>query len=382
MDILQKKVGILGGGQLGRMLCQAASDWGLGLHVLDKSASYPAMDLASSFIVGSFDDYDDVIAFGKEMDILGIEIEHVSTDAMRHCMTKGTKVYPDPDTLDLIKDKLKQTQFYKSNGYPTPDFRVFDDAKGIVRALDSSALSYPFVQKTRSLGYDGSGVAIIRSKQDHTKLLDQACFVEDLVDVKAEIAVVVARNPSGEVCSYEPVEMLFDADANLLDLLICPARIEQNIRKICIELSCSLAEQLNIVGLLAVELFLDCNDKIWVNEIAPRPHNSGHHTIENSITSQYHQQLRALLDLPLGSTQMLSPAVMINLLGSEEGAGEAKWVGIESAMRMKNVYIHNYTKKHTRPKRKMGHATILNRDLEEAIRQAKQLKKRIKIIPK
>ena len=291
--------------------------------------------------------------FWQKMDVLTIEIEHVATDALRRCIDQGVKVHPHPDVLDLIKDKYLQTQFYSDNAFPTPGYKAYHGKVEILKAIASGSIKYPFVQKTRSLGYDGSGIAIIKSDLGLNKIMDQPCFVEDLIDIQSEIAVMVARNAHGEFKYYEPVEMVFDPDANLLDLLVCPARISENIRKQCIDIACELALQLNITGLLAIELFLDIHQNIWVNEVAPRPHNSGHHTIENAMTSQYQQCLRTILNAPLGSTDMRSPAVMINLLGDKSHTGKAKLVGFEKILSMKNVFLHNYAKKYTRPMRKM-----------------------------
>lgn len=361
------KLGILGGGQLGKMLCQAASCWELPIYALDGSISFPAGPYCKGFQEGSFKDYEDVLAFGRQMDLITIEIEHVNTDALRQLQTEGKTVHPDPAALDIIKDKGLQKQFYKKHAIPTSPFQLFDDKNEVLNALKSGTLSIPFVQKSRTAGYDGKGVAVIQNEADLTeKLLDGACMIEDLVEMEKEIAVVVARNEKGEIKAFDPVEMEFNPIANLVEFLICPSNITDEQAKICTDLSIQVIEAYNVCGLLAVELFLDKQGNILVNEVAPRPHNSGHHTIDSAITSQYEQHLRGILNLPLGSTKMTSPSVMVNLLGAEGFTGKAHYEGLEECLAMEGVKIHIYGKEITKPFRKMGHATIIAPTIEEA----------------
>ena len=373
------KVGILGGGQLGKMILMETARWQLPISILDKDASMPARPFTANYYCGSFNNYDDVLAFGQDKDILTVEIEHVNTDALRALRDQGKKVFPDPDTLDLIKDKGLQKEFYLKHKLPTPPAHFFNTLEDLKKALSENVITYPFVQKSRSFGYDGKGVAIIRSESDHVKLLNTSSIVEPVVDIKHEIAVIIARDEKGNSTHYTPVEMVFNETANLLDVLICPARISNALQDACIELSYKIADTYGIVGLLAIELFIDQEHKIWINEVAPRPHNSGHHTIENTYCSQYEQHIRAITGIGLGDSSMHSPAVMFNILGEPGHTGKAQVISASSVLKTPNAFLHWYGKTDTKPYRKMGHCTILHDDIKQALEQVDEIRSQLKV---
>ncbi len=368
------KVGILGGGQLGKMLCQAASPWHLNMWVLDQAKDFPAGPFATQFIEGNFKDYDDVMKFGSQVDLLTIEIEHVNTRALTDLVAKGKIVHADPLRLETIKDKGTQKLFYQQYGLPTSPFELFEGRKQIIEAVQAGKWKIPFVQKSRTAGYDGQGVLLVKSQEDLGRLFDGPSLLEQLVPIQKELSVVVAQNPSGDIKAFPVVEMEFNPEANLVEYLFCPAQIDPKIEQRAIDLAVETIKAYKICGLLAVELFLTNDDEILINEVAPRPHNSGHHTIEANVTSQYEQHLRGILDLPLGDTSLLSPAVMVNLLGADGFQGQAVYENIEKCLEMSGVHVHIYGKKETRPFRKMGHVTVVNEDLETAKEMAKKVK--------
>jgi len=323
---------------------------------------------------GSFKNYDDVVGFGRQLDILTIEIEHVNTDALRFLQTEGKIVHPDPKALDIIKDKGLQKQFYAEHNIPTSPFQLFPDKSAVLNALKDGSLSLPFVQKSRTAGYDGKGVAVIQNEEDlSTKLLAGPCMIEDLVEMDKEIAVVVARNKSDEIRTFDPVEMEFNPIANLVEFLICPSTISEEQAQTCTDLAKRIISAYDICGLLAVEFFLDTKGNILVNEVAPRPHNSGHHTIDSAVTSQYEQHLRGVLNMPLGSTKLTSPSVMVNLLGADGFTGDAHYEGLKECLAIEGVKIHLYGKAITKPYRKMGHATIIADTIEKAKKKARKV---------
>ena len=374
------KVGILGGGQLGKMLGLAAANWHLPLYFLDDSRSFPAGGVAEGFVEGNFNNYEDVLAFGADKDVLSIEIEHVNTRALETLQAKGVTVHPHPEALDLIKDKGLQKLFYQEHGLPSAPFELFEDEQAVRHAVQTGRWQYPFVQKSRTAGYDGKGVSIIRNESDlHHKLLSGSCLLEARVDIQKELAVIVARNSNGEIAAFPVVEMDFNPEANLVEFLICPARIDPAIEKAAIELSKRCIETFGICGLLAVELFLTPDQQILINEVAPRPHNSGHHTIDSCYTSQFEQHLRGILNLPLGSTAMKCPSVMVNLLGAEGFSGPTRYVGLEDCLALPGVKLHFYGKSSTKPYRKMGHATVLAENIDEAVRIAKLVQQKLSI---
>ncbi len=375
-----QKIGILGGGQLGKMLCQAGSRWGLDLAILDERADFPAGQVCPQFTVGSFRNETDVYQFGQDMDVLTIEIEHVSVNALDRLVQEGVAVYPSPSVLRIIQDKGLQKGFYQEHGIPTSAFRLLADADAIRSAVSAGSLSLPFVQKTREAGYDGRGVAIIRTKADLHKLLEGPSLIEDLVPMTKELAVVVARDVHGQCKAFPAVEMEFHQEANLVEFLSCPAEITADQAETAERLAVQVAQAFGTVGLLAVELFLTKEGDILVNEVAPRPHNSGHHTIECCETSQYEQHLRAITGLPLGDTRLIRPGVMLNLLGEEGYTGAAVYQGWDECIAWPGVHVHLYGKAETRPYRKMGHVTVVAETLEEARDRARIVRDQLKVI--
>ncbi len=374
------KLGVLGGGQLGKMMALAAGNWHLPLHILDKEKSFPAGLFTPYFTAGDFKNYDDVYAFGKNMDVLTIEIEHVNTEALHQLEKEGVKVHPAPAVLDTIKDKGLQKQFYAEKNIPTAPFRLFADKAAILKAVEEGTLAYPFVQKSRTAGYDGKGVAVIKDANQTDKIMDTPSMVEDLVDIDKELAVIVARNEAGQVISYPVVDMEFNPDANLVEWLVCPAEITEEIAQKADQLAKEVIEAFDCCGLLAVELFLTKSQEILVNEVAPRPHNSGHHTIDSCYTSQFEQHVRAVLNMPLGSTKMKCPSIMVNLLGAPEHTGHASYEGLDECLAMEGVNLHLYGKTTTKPFRKMGHATVVADDLATAKSQARKVKDIFRIV--
>lgn len=379
---VNKKIGVLGGGQLGKMLCQAAHPMGIKLHVMDQSDNYPTAAVTPFFTEGNFQNHKDVVSFGRDKDILTIEIENVDTTALHYLEKNGIKVYPQPEIIDLIKDKGEQKQFYKKNNLPSSPFHLFENESSIIKAIDKGTIKFPFVQKIRKGGYDGRGVQIIKSQDDIVKLIPEPSVVEPMVEIDKEISVIVARSASGEVKTYPAVEMEFHPTANLVEILFCPSSITEEQEKKAAEIAIRIAEKFEIIGLLAVELFVDKSGNILINEVAPRPHNSGHQTIEANVTSQYEQHLRAILGLPLGETAILVPSAMGNLLGEPDHHGKAIYNNIEDCLKVPGAHIHLYGKDITKPFRKMGHVTVVDKDLQKAIEKAKKVKETLKIITK
>lgn len=376
-----QKIGILGGGQLGKMLCLAAADWDFKTYILDASPDYPAGQVSTGFTAGDFNNYDDVLAFGRDKDILTIEIEHVNTDALRELERLGKTVHPSPRALDIIKDKGLQKEFYRENEIPTARFEIFENEKQLKKAVESGSWKLPLVQKTRTAGYDGKGVAILRTAEDlEQKLLPGPCLAEELAPIQTEIAVVAARNAKDEVAVFPPVEMDFHPEANLVEFLLCPARISPLVAAEAEALAEKVIRTFDICGLLAVEMFLTKDGQLLVNEVAPRPHNSGHHTIDSAVTSQFQQHLRAICNLPLGSTVQQTPAVMLNLLGEPGHKGPVLYEGVEKCLALGGVHVHLYGKALTSPFRKMGHVTITATTAEEAIEKAKFVKEKLKAV--
>ena len=355
---------------------------GLHMHVLDTDKSFPAAASCMTFTEGSFKDYDTIMAFAADKDIITVEIELVNTDALYDLEKQGKKVYPQPHLLDMIKDKGLQKQFYQERSLVTSDFVLAADASEIKQWVLDGKLAIPFVQKARTDGYDGRGVHIVRSLSDLQDLLDVKSVIEPLVDIDREIAVIVARNPQGDISSFPVVDMEFHPTANLVEYLFSPSRVSEEIQTKAIFLAESIAKEMKIIGLLAVELFLTKDNELLINEVAPRPHNSGHHTIEANITSQYEQHLRAILGMPLGDTALIQSAAMVNLLGAPEHTGEAHYENIDECLATSGAHIHLYGKSTTKPFRKMGHATIVDKDLDKAIEKATFVKDTLKIITK
>ena len=379
-DISKIKIGVLGGGQLGKMLYQAGSRMSMHISCLESSTDVPAAIVCPNMVKGDITNYDDVLKFGSDKDVVTIEIENVNTDALYALEEKGIKVFPQPSLLEIIKDKGRQKEFYKQNGFPTAPFGLYNDADDIRKAVVDGYLTYPFVQKSRTEGYDGRGVFVVRTEADLDALLDTASVVESMVHIDREISVIVARNTYGQLKTFPVVEMEFHPTANLVENLFWPSALDEETQTNAINIAGALAEKMGITGLLAVEMFVDKQGQILINEVAPRPHNSGHHTIEACATSQYEQHLRAITGLPLGDTSITMPAAMINLLGEPHFAGPTRYRGLENVLELSGVYPHLYGKKETRPFRKMGHVTITGNTLSEAKEKAKIVQNTLKVI--
>jgi 5-(carboxyamino)imidazole ribonucleotide synthase len=375
-------LGILGGGQLGKMLLSETQKWDIKTHVLDPSAEAPSRYGCHRFVQGSLMDYDTVFNFGKDLDLITIEIEGVNTEALEALENLGIPTYPRAQTLRCIQDKGLQKTFYKEHQIPTSDFRIFASKTDLVQALNRNEFNLPTVWKSTNGGYDGNGVKILREHGDIADLPEGPCLIEDLVPFAMELAVIVSRNPSGAMATYPVVEMEFHPEANQVEYVICPARIPDKIAQKAQEIAKSVSHALGHVGLLAVELFLTSEDDILVNEVAPRPHNSGHYSIEASTTNQFEMHLRCIMDLPLGDTTSKVGGVMVNLVGSEGHQGPVVYKNIEAILAMPGVTPHIYGKKMTRPFRKMGHVTIVDPDINQARRIAEEVKKTIQVISK
>ena len=374
------KLGILGGGQLGKMLLTETRKFDIQTLVLEPSEEAPARYSCNGFYKGSLMDFDTVYQFGKMVDLLTIEIENVNLDALDKLEEEGLPIYPSPKTLRLIQNKGKQKDYYVSNDIPTSPHQRFVDLNDLRNALAKDELEFPFVWKCAQFGYDGNGVKICRSALDLVKLPDVECIAEEMVPFKNELAVIVARSVSGEVKTYPVVEMEFHPEANQVEYVICPARIDEKVAQKATEVALKVSEAFNHVGLLAVEMFQTEDDEILVNEVAPRPHNSGHYSIEASYTSQFENHLRAILNLPLGNTDSKVAGIMVNLVGEEGFSGQVVYENIEKIMAIDGVTPHIYGKRETRPFRKMGHVTIVNEDMTEARKIAEEVKNSIRVI--
>lgn len=374
------RLGILGGGQLGKMLITETRKFDIQTLVLDSSAEAPAQFGANKFYQGSLMDYETVYQFGKMCHILTIEIENVNLDALDKLEEEGHVIYPSPKTLRLIQNKGRQKDFYVENNIPTSKHQRFVDLNDLKKSLEKDELEFPFVWKSAQFGYDGNGVKICRSTIDLMHLPEVECIAEEMVPFKNELSVIVARNAKGEVKTYPVVEMEFHPEANQVEYVICPARIDEKVAQLAIDTALQVSKAFNHVGLLAVEMFQTANDDILVNEVAPRPHNSGHHTIEASYTSQFENHLRSVLNLPLGNTDSKVAGIMVNLVGEEGFSGPVVYENIEKIMAIDGVTPHIYGKKETRPFRKMGHVTIVNEDMTEARKVAEEVKNSIRVI--
>lgn len=374
------KIGILGGGQLGRMMFQETIGLDLDLSFLDTSRSFPVGKIAHSFKEGDFTKYEDVMAFAKKMDVISIEIEKVNVQALYDLETQGKKIHPRPAALEIIQDKGLQKEFYKKHGIPTSDFTLYESKADVLRAIETNEIGFPFVQKTRKDGYDGKGVAIIHLEANLDNLLDGPCLIEPLVPIFKELAVIACRNERGECITYEVVEMVFDQEANLVKYLFSPAEILEGTSETCRNIAESLIELFDVCGLLAVEFFMNNKGEVLVNEVAPRPHNSGHHTIDAAVCSQFENHIRAIANLPLGSTAQYKMGAMINILGEDGFVGHKKYMGLEDVLKLEDVHVHLYGKKITKPKRKMGHINVLGDTKEEIEEKIDTIDKFFKVI--
>ena len=374
------KLGILGGGQLGKMLLTETRKFDIQTFALEPSEEAPARLSCNEFLKGSLMDFDTVYQFGKKVDVLTIEIENVNLDALDQLEAEGLPIYPSPKTLRLIQNKGKQKDYYVANNIPTSPHQRFVDLNDLKTTIAKDELKFPFVWKCAQFGYDGNGVKICRSAIDLVNLPDVECIAEEMVPFKNELAVIVARSVSGEVKTYPVVEMEFHPEANQVEYVICPARIDEKVAQKATEIALQVSEAFNHVGLLAVEMFQTEDDEILVNEVAPRPHNSGHYSIEASYTSQFENHLRAILNLPLGNTDSKVAGIMVNLVGSAGYSGQVVYENIEKIMAIDGVTPHIYGKRETRPFRKMGHVTIVNEDMAAARKIAEEVKNSIRVI--
>lgn len=374
------KLGILGGGQLGKMLLFDTRKFDIQTYVLDPSNEAPSKIACNKFFQGDLMDYNTVYNFGKQVDVLTFEIELVNLEALTQLENEGLKVFPSPKTLKGIQNKGVQKQFYAENNIPTASFLRFDSPEHLSKSVGNNEITIPFVWKCTEFGYDGNGVKVIRQISDLENLPNVECIAETMVPFKNELAVIVVRNPSGEIKTYPVVEMEFHPEANQVEYVICPARIDPKVAEKARAIALNVSEKFNHVGLLAVEMFQTNEDEILVNEVAPRPHNSGHYSIEASYTSQFENHLRAILDLPLGNTDSKAAGVMVNLVGAEGHSGNVVYENIETILGWDGVTPHIYGKKQTRPFRKMGHVTIVNENMIEARRIAEQVKNTIRVI--
>ncbi|MEY4383475.1 MAG: 5-(carboxyamino)imidazole ribonucleotide synthase [Bacteroidota bacterium] len=369
------KIGLLGGGQLGRMLLQAAIDLDFQIDCLDPDPQASCHTLAHQFVNGSFKDFDTVYQFGQNKDIVTIEIEHVNIEALEKLEKEGVKVYPQPKLLRMIQDKRLQKSFFKENGFPTADFRLTENQSDLAQNIDF----LPAFHKLGKGGYDGKGVQLIATASDISKGFDAPGLLEKAIDFEKELAVIVARNPDGEIKTFPTVEMVFHPEQNLVEFLISPAEISHAIEEKAQKIASDLIAKMELVGILAVEMFLTKEGDVLINEIAPRPHNSGHQTIRGNATSQYEQHLRAIANLPLGDTSGEIFSGMVNLLGAEGFEGEAIYVGLEECLAIPGVYPFLYGKKITKPFRKMGHVTILGYSRAEVIEKANVVREKLEV---
>ncbi len=374
-QLQELNIGLLGGGQLGRMLLQEAINWDLNISVLDPSADAPCKNMVKEFQTGNWQDFDTVYSFGKNRDLITIEFEDVNVEALEKLEKEGVKVFPQPHALRIIKDKGLQKQFYAENQIPTAPFALVQNKEEMLQC----GISFPFFQKLRTSGYDGYGVRGIFTEKDLDKTFDAPSVIEQATAIDKELSVIVARNEKGEIRTFPVVEMVFNPEANMVQFLFSPADISKEIEHLANELSKKIISKLEMVGILAVEFFLDKTGNLLVNEVAPRPHNSGHHTIEANFTSQYEQHLRAILNLDLGNTSAILPSAMINLLGEKDAHGFPLYEGFENVLGIENVYVHLYGKSSVKSFRKMGHITILGENLAEVRSKVAKIEKMIAV---
>ncbi|MFY9243026.1 MAG: 5-(carboxyamino)imidazole ribonucleotide synthase [Polaribacter sp.] len=374
------KLGVLGGGQLGRMLLSETQKFDIHTSILDNAKNAPCAEICNTFVLGDLLDFDAVYNFGKTVDLLTIEIENVNLDALDKLEDEGLTIYPKPKDLRIIQSKARQKNFYIDKQIPTAEFSHYAYLQELIHSYENDIISFPFVWKAARFGYDGNGVKIVRNFDDLKNLPKVECITEKLIPFKNELAVIVARNANGETKTYPIVEMEFHPEANQVEYVICPARIDFKIAEKAREIALKVVSELDFVGLLAVEMFQTIDDKILVNEVAPRPHNSGHYSIEASYTNQFEQHLRSILNLPLGNTDSKVAGIMVNLVGEEGFSGDVIYKNIEEILKIDGVTPHIYGKKETRPFRKMGHVTIVNSDIDKAREIAQKVKETIRVI--
>ncbi len=376
------KLGVLGGGQLGRMLLTETQKYDIYTAILDASTEAPCAQICNEFHIGNLLDFDAVYNFGKLVDVLTIEIEHVNIDALYQLEKEGLKIYPQPAVIEIIQHKGKQKDFFVKNTIPTSPHKRFLNKEALLSYCKDYTVELPFVWKSAQFGYDGTGVKVVRTTDDIQQLADTDCIIEELIPFKNELAVIVARNASGEIKTYPVVEMEFHPEANQVEYVICPARIDEAVAVKAREIALKVAESFEHVGLLAVEMFQTEDDTILINEVAPRTHNSGHYSIEASYTNQFEQHLRTVLNLPLGNTDSKVAGIMVNLVGEEGFTGDVVYENIDKVLQIDGVTPHLYGKKTTKPFRKMGHVTIVDKDIDKARETAQKVKETIRVISK
>ena len=376
------KLGILGGGQLGRMLLTETQKFDINTSILDGNKNAPCAEICNTFVVGDLLDFDAVYNFGKTVDLLTIEIENVNLDALDKLESEGLTIFPKPKDLRVIQSKARQKNFYVDHQIPTAPFSHYAYLEELRHTLENDIIDFPFVWKAARFGYDGNGVKIVRNLDDLNSLPNVECITEKLIPFKNELAVIVARNSDGETTTYPVVEMEFHPEANQVEYVICPARIDSKVADKARAVALKVVKELDFVGLLAVEMFQTKNNDILVNEVAPRPHNSGHYSIEASYTNQFEQHLRSILNLPLGNTDSKVGGIMVNLVGAEGFSGDVIYENLNDILKIDGVTPHIYGKKETRPFRKMGHVTIVNKDIDKAREIAQEVKETIKVISK
>ena len=374
-----KIIGILGGGQLGKMTLEVSNKWGIKIYILDPDENCPSKSLCNKFFQGDLMDFNTVYNFGKEVDIITIEIENINVEALEQLKKENKIVYPQPQVLKIVQDKSLQKEFYFNNNIPSTPFRIFNSKDEIKKFLSKEGRSYPFIWKSSKMGYDGYGVKVIDNNNSIEDIPDKHCIIEDKVEIKKELSVMVVSRPSGELINYPVVEMEFNTKSNQVEYIISPARISQEIKEKAENLALRVCKSFGNIGLLAVEMFLTIDGDLLVNEVAPRPHNSYHFSIEGSETSQFEQLIRSILDLPIGNTNMTGKSVMVNLVGEPDTKGPVVYKNMDQIIGIKGVNPHIYEKKETRPNRKMGHITVINSDIETAIKIAKEIKQTVRV---
>ena len=378
----KKTIGILGGGQLGKMVLDVSNKWGLDVFVLDPDKDCPSSKLCKKFYEGDLMDYNIVVEFGKLCDIITVEIENVNVEALKYLESINKKVYPQANVIESIQDKSNQKKFYQNNGIPTSSFQILNGIDDIKNKITKGEISFPFIWKASKMGYDGYGVKKIIDNKSLEEISDCHCIIEELIDIKKELSVMVSSRESGERAVYPAVEMEFNKKSNQVEYILSPAQIDSSIKSLAEDLARRVSEKFNIIGIMAVEMFLTNDNELLVNEVAPRPHNSYHFSIEGSYTSQFEQFLRAILDLPFGSTKILENSVMVNLVGDSDSKGKVVYKNFDQIIGIEGVNPHIYGKFESRPNRKMGHVTIINKDLKIAKKIANQVKDTVIITSK
>ena len=368
------RVGILGGGQLGRMLLQAATNYTVETYVMENDDQCPAAHLCHHFVKGDIKDFNDVYAFGKNLDALTIEIENVNTEALEKLQSEGVKVYPHPSVLKTIRNKILQKEYYKKHEIPTPEYKVTAN----LAELKEAESFLPAVHKIGEGGYDGRGVQLLKTKEDLTKGFDAPAVLEKMVNIDKEIALMVAVNDKGETAVYPAVEMMFDKDLNLLDYQLCPAMLDEKVLWKIEAIALAVVRNFKSPGIFAVELFVDRKGDVLVNETAPRVHNSGHHTIEAHYSSQFDMLWRIIMGYPLGFTAAILPSIMVNIIGAEGSSGDVVYEGLDEVLKIENAFVHLYGKKQTKPGRKMGHVTIIHKEKQDLTHKSNIVKHKLK----